>query len=245
MIVGDFESVRTRRGSVTIFNGDTYGRTNIVAEGDAERPGPHAFLVEQSPGIVLPSHFHMNDQFQVVVAGSGRLGRHPIAPIAVHYARGKTGYGPIVADGDGLWYLTLRARLEYGAHYLADPKTQIDRTAPKFHATSGQHPVEEAQAARQRPAPERVEVLPATADGLGAWIDRLPPGAALPPRAPHDDAPGPGCFRVIVGGSATLDGAVLRPWSCLWSDAGEPAPALVAGADGVEVLALRFPKRTD
>lgn len=107
-VIGDFEAARPGRRAVTILTGDVFGRTDIVAEGDAERPGPHAFLVEQRPDVVLPAHFHLNDPFQVVVAGRGTLGRRPIAPIAVHYARGRTGYGPIVAGPDGAELLTLR-----------------------------------------------------------------------------------------------------------------------------------------
>ena len=236
-VIGDYEAARPHRQAVTILTGDVFGRTDIVAEGDAANPGPHAFLVEQRPDVVLPTHFHLNDQFQVVVAGRGTLGRRPIAPVAVHYARGRTGYGPITAGPDGLHYLTLRARLERGAHYLMDPKTVVDRTVPKVHATSAVVPVAD-DGPGPVDAPVRVELLPAGDDGLGAWLDRLPAGAAPPD---DDGRPSAGRFHVVVSGTAQAAGRQLGRWSCVWASASERTAGLVAGPGGLELLTLRYP----
>src|SRR5918997_5705706 len=70
----------------------TYFGTNFAMRGpDAPPPPgpevvyPMAFLVEQSAGSTVQAHFHAANQFQVVVAGRGMLGRHEVAPICVHY----------------------------------------------------------------------------------------------------------------------------------------------------------------
>ncbi|MFM7610777.1 MAG: hypothetical protein ACKO9A_18150, partial [Alphaproteobacteria bacterium] len=45
---------------------------------------PQAFLVEQEPNAIVHPHFHFVDQFQVVVDGGGRIGRHDVGPIMAH-----------------------------------------------------------------------------------------------------------------------------------------------------------------
>jgi quercetin dioxygenase-like cupin family protein len=59
--------------------------------------GPHAFLVEMVPSSEVPPHFHKTSQFQVVIDGDGRLGRHDLGPKCVHYAQRHSTYGPIAA----------------------------------------------------------------------------------------------------------------------------------------------------
>src|SRR5690348_15756454 len=64
---------------------------------DANALYPMAFLVEKQPGAVTPPHFHQADQFQVVVAGRGRLGDDEFSDGAVHYTDAYSAYGPILA----------------------------------------------------------------------------------------------------------------------------------------------------
>ena len=71
---------------------------------------PVAFLVRMySNG---GAHYHGADEFQVVVEGKGKMGRHEFTPVTVHFARAYTPYGPLFPDPDGGWgFLTLRVRL--------------------------------------------------------------------------------------------------------------------------------------
>ena len=82
---------------------------------------PQAFLVEQEPNAIVHPHFHFVDQFQVVVDGGGRIGRHDVGPIMAHFAGACTGYGPITPGDGGLKYFTLRAS--------ADSTVLRDKTA--------------------------------------------------------------------------------------------------------------------
>lgn len=222
----------SRREAVTIRSGDVFGRTEIVGSRDAA--GPHAYLVEQATDVELRPHFHLTDQFQVTVRGSGRLGRsHALAPVTVHYARSKTAYGPIVAGAEGLDYLVLRPRVEYGGHYLDDPQTEVDRKAPKFHCTS-------ATLAPEDGASGPHALIDAAADGLAAWLVRAPSSRCA---APPIDRPHAGRFHVVLRGSAELHGEALALWSCIWCCADEEALVLMAGDEGLALLTLQFPAR--
>ena len=238
IVSGNFQTAKANRRAVTILTGDVFGRTNIIAN-DGIEGGPHAYLVEQSPNVALPPHFHMTEQFQVVLAGSGMLGRsHALVPLTVHYARDKTAYGPIVADSKGLSYLTLRPQIEYGAHYLSDPKTVVDRHAPKFQTTSSAVlPATAGELASTQTA-SQVEMLKPDSNGLAVWLSRLPASALL--TVPAQDRPA-NRFYVVTGGSAVLQGETLVPWSCVWMSANEPSTQIVAGPQGAELLTLQFP----
>jgi hypothetical protein len=79
---------------------------------------PMAFLFEKGPGAVTRPHFHQADQFQVVVAGHGKLGDREFSDGAVHYTDAYSAYGPIVAGKSGIWWFTLRNRWDPGARYM-------------------------------------------------------------------------------------------------------------------------------
>lgn len=238
IVSGNFQTVQANRQAVTILTGDVFGRTNIIAD-DGTEGGPHAYLVEQQPDVALPPHFHMTEQFQVVLAGSGMLGRsHALVPLTVHYASGKTAYGPIVANSKGLSYLTLRPRIEYGGHYLSDPETVVDRLAPKFQTTSSAVLPATASELVSAQTASQVEMLKPDSSGLAVWLSRLPASALL--TVPAQERPA-NRFYVVTGGSAILHGETLPPWSCVWMNANEQFTQIVAGPQGAELLTLQFP----
>src|SRR5436309_1317297 len=72
-------------------------RTDYFGSGKSLEETPQAFLVEVVlPGAVIHPHFHRVPQFQIVIAGGGRIGKHPLEPVAVHYVDAFTPYGPII-----------------------------------------------------------------------------------------------------------------------------------------------------
>ena len=76
---------------------DYIGTSGTIAD------GPQGFLVERPyAGARIDPHFHDIDQFQVIVAGDGRMGKKAVQPITFQYADAYTPYGPIVADDDGI-----------------------------------------------------------------------------------------------------------------------------------------------
>jgi hypothetical protein len=193
---------------------------------------PMAFLVEQPPGSVVQGHYHQADQFQVVVAGGGKLGKHGVAPITVHYTNAHTPYGPIAAGEEGLSYFTLRNGYDPGAQYMP-------AAAKALKAVAARDPWQ-VTTERAQPLPRNAatteELLPARADGLGAWRHVLPAGAAFTGPAPGE---GMGQFWLVVAGEF----AGLPPLSLVFVAPEEAAYAGRAGAEGAEVLVLQYPRR--
>jgi len=203
----------------------TYHRSDYLASA----PGagePQAFLVEMpEPGAVIPPHFHREDEFQVVVAGSGRLGVHALGGMAVHFADAYTPYGPIRVGPAGLAFFTLRARADAGAEYMPESRARMARKARR------------SVAADVPPQGETAALWPTHPDGLGAWIVRARPGEAV--ASPSGAG---GRYYLIVSGSAADGTTALPRWSCIWKPAGARHPALEAGEHGTDVVVVQFPE---
>ncbi len=112
-------------------------RTNYI--GAPERPAtvvsqPDAFMVEMSPHGAIPPHFHRVDQFQVLMAGSGTLGRTAVPLIALHYVDHHTAYGPVQSGPLGLTLFTIRPETDPGGVYLHKPgyKDQLEPTPKRY-----------------------------------------------------------------------------------------------------------------
>ena len=199
---------------------------------------PQAFLIEQEAGAVVQPHFHYVDQFQVVVAGGGHLGRHPVTPLSVHFAAACTGYGPIQPGENGLSYFTLRASAdETGAQYLPAARERM-RPVPRRNVVVDVI-VQEAPVVLAARRESVVETALDNEDGLAVSFLRMAPGHTL--EAP-DPARGNGISLLVAGGAIVRDGAEMAAWSCLYVPPSDGVIRLVAGAAGAEVLALRYPR---
>jgi hypothetical protein len=224
------------------------GSNRYMAGADAPPPPgpeaicPMAFLVEQPAGSVVEAHFHEANQFQVVAAGSGTLGKHALRPIAVHYSNAYSSYGPIAAGEQGLHYLTLRNGYDRGARYLPAARAELRQARRRFREAVAE-PVAPGGAAPEAATMEAL--LPEAADGLAAWRHRLPPGAAL--QGP-DPATGDGQFWVVTAGEMRVapdGGASLPALSCAFVRPDEPPFAVTAGEAGLEVVVVQYPRGRD
>ena len=209
---------------------------------DPPAPGevrePQAFLVEQEPGAIVHPHFHHVDQFQVVVGGSGTIGKHPVGPISAHFAAAHTGYGPITPGPQGLHYFSLRASADCtGAQYLPGARERM-RTVPRRNifapAITPTPP-----AGHDRADPVRVETLLEEADGLSFRYVRIAPdtdavidGMAL----------GAGQSILVTQGAVRHEGAVLSSLGALFVPPDQATLAVRSGADGADLLVLRYPR---
>jgi len=194
-----------------------------------EELGPQALIARQAAGWTLPVHFHMQHQFQVVLRGSGTLGKHQLAPGSVHYTSPQSGYGPIVAGEDGLDYFTIRVLTDKGAWYLPAARTQMDRGLAKEQQW-GTVP-SECNATWQ-------SIIPLRPDGLGAW--------ACSPQAGSDSArtksPGQaGRFHAVLRGSFRVDDRLLPVGSCVYASYSDEAPTFTALEVGSLLIAVQFP----
>jgi hypothetical protein len=76
-------------------------------------------------------------------------------------------------------------------------------------------------------------------DGLSVQLLRIAPNSSM--QLP-DFSLGSGVSMLVASGEVTFDGKPYGVWSCLYARQDEATPALIAGADGAEVLFLRYPR---
>ncbi|MEZ5853896.1 MAG: hypothetical protein R3D67_03805 [Hyphomicrobiaceae bacterium] len=222
------------------YVGSAPKRGHYVEGNEANDDGrPQGFLVHQPPNATTPAHFHEPNQFQVFVGGSGRLGAAPAKPLTIQYANGHTPYGPIVASEEGVQYFTLRRSWDPGAKYLPASAHLLRKGNQRTRIKGGLEVGDEAQR-RARTAINHETIFEPEADGLAAWMWRVPPGAVatLP-----DPSSGGGQYLIVVGGTMETDGnASLDRLSTVFVSADEPALSLTAGDDGLDLLVLQYPR---
>lgn len=254
-VVGAHDAAMARRRAIVAngvplhtasYIGLNWTARDGAAEPDAAALQPVAYLVEQPPHATVDAHFHRVNQFQVAVAGSGTIGRHPLAPVAVHFADAFSAYGPIRAGEEGLQYLTLRNGYDPGARYLpAARKELVAQAKPRL---------DRGEALAQETAPPAAPLPPVALANLvravepvlrnqpggpAGWRHRLPPGADI---TGPDPAAGGGQFWVVVAGSLAWPGqSALPPVSVVFVGPEEPPLHGMAGPGGLEMLLLQFP----
>jgi hypothetical protein len=236
---------KTHNGWHTTFIGQN---RNTLKDGDlipAEGVVyPMAFLVEKDAGAVVQPHFHQADQYQVVVQGSGRLGRHDIASVAVHYTDAYSAYGPIVAAEEGVAWFTLRNAWDPGARYMPEHRDRLRAARARFQhreATCGPLPPLSDSELAALTVSSGVPVIEPTQDGMGTWRYTVAPGGSV--QGP-DPARGGGQFWLVAAGSAAVPGgSLLAVQSCVFVGPEDAAAVLTAGDLGADLLCMQFPLR--
>ena len=193
--------------------------------------GPQAFLVERPyAGARIEPHFHDVDQFQVVVAGDGRMGKKPVRPVTFQYADAYTPYGPIVGNGEGISFFTLRPVASGGHFSMPGNRHRMPCRAGR-NIAGGFAPRAVAPGVVLEEA-----LLPAESDGVAAHGWHLGAGASMTGLPSHAG----GQYYLVCEGGLVEDGRVLPRHSLLHIGPGEAAPRLAAGPDGASVLMLQF-----
>ncbi len=236
---------RTPNGWNTTFIGKNRG---TLQEGEqapsSEGVYPMAFLVEKDAAAVVHPHFHSADQYQVIVQGSGKLGVHDVASVAVHYTDAYSAYGPIVAAGEGISWFTLRNAWDPGARYMPAARQELRAARAKFQhreATCGPLPPLTDRELTALTAPTGGAVIAETPDGLGTWRYTVPANGSVAGPAPSG---GGGQFWLVSSGSASVPGgALLPPQSCVFVGPEDAAACLLAGPSGADLICMQFPKR--
>ncbi len=236
---------KTPNGWHTTFIGKN---RNTLAENEAPPAAdclyPMAFLVEKDAAAVVHPHFHQADQYQVVVHGSGRLGLHDIASVAVHYTDAYSAYGPIVASDEGVAWFTLRNAWDPGARYMPAHRQLLREARSKFQhreATCGPLPPLSDAELTDLVETTGTAVIPATPDGLGTW--RYTVAANSDVTGPRPSTGG-GQFWLVSAGSASVGSGKLLPvQSCVFIGPEEAAATLQAGPGGADLICMQFPKR--
>jgi hypothetical protein len=196
---------------------------------------PTAFITSRPPENVIEPHFHELPQYQLFIQGRGRVGKHGLQPLTVHYTDPYTPYGPIVASEDGLAFMTLRAQTSNGGAFRM-PKARpfmVRKAGRALTAVAGVKP--------SAAPPGQVgleDLIPLMDDGVEAKLVSLGAGATcrLPESGASRDR-----FLVVASGALVREGNEYATHSCAFLRAGEPTPELAAGSQGAQVLVLRFP----
>lgn len=218
--------------------GGVGARRSYIGTPGSMAEGPQAFLVERPyPNPRVAPHFHDIDQFQVIVAGDGRMGKKEVKPITFQYADAFTPYGPIVGRDDGISFFTLRAVASGGYFPMPGSKQFMPGRAGRNIAGAfdiERDPLPAGEVARE-------PLMEPEADGVYAEGLRLGPTAAASGLETNA-----GCqFYLVCTGTLIQDGKELPQNSLIHVAPGEAAPDLQAGPEGACVLALRFPSPSD
>jgi rubredoxin len=203
---------------------------------------PHASLNQLDPGRFSDTHFHMRDQFQVVVGGKGTIGRHDLAPYGVHFSRAYTPYGPLVADaGAGLTFFVMRARRDSGAQRFPANKDKLKLVPGRqpWQVTGrAMFPAMPSGAAAEDIA---LQAIPGIKDetGLAAYTLRMAPNSKT--YAP-DSSRGDGQYIVVVKGSLLHDDRENLAWALAFVEPKQGPFEIRAGSAGLEAIVLNFPQ---
>ena len=230
--LGSRKSAASTRRRMMLPDGFSFQRSDWMSTGNGAVQSPTIFLVEQPAGSLLRPHFHRNNQFQVVVEGSGRIGRHEVKAGSVHYAGAYTGYGPVVAGPEGLSYFTIRSAFEIGALFVEESRHLLP-AGPRYQ-TYGQAPEIAAEVVGNevvvRPCIARQDDdLDAIAVDVPADVTYLPPSPAAA-----------GQFLLVLQGAIQVGSSLLERWESAYADASEPGQIITASIDA-KVLVLQMP----
>ena len=234
-----FDEIKERRTRREMPDGHFYNTPFIDHSGEYPH-GPNAFMIESSENRVLDTHFHDVDQFQIVVGGGGKLGRHALAPHAVHFSRGFTPYGPLVSGpGAGVSYVTLRARQcpTGGAQRLPAFREKLEKMpgrqpwqvtgVPEFVAPSADGVA--------------MKVIEGLTDdrGLSGYSLSMQAGArAVSPGMQGGD----GQYLVVLKGALIHEGKEKKGITVVFTKPQEGPLLIVAGPQGLQGLILNFPR---
>jgi hypothetical protein len=237
---------RTRQYDPALFGNDCETWRSTYTE---KRPGmPQVLLVEQSPRAELLPHYHASDQFQIFIEGEGRLGKHELRPVSIHYTNSYTGYGPIVADQGGIQYYVLRPSFDvlgFG-QYLHKPDLR-----EKLRTHTGRKKVcmadidvasVEDLKSLDRARTKRVIDVERDDPDRGLFADVLELGPNVSYTAPDPDLGG-GQVILVLQGALVHDGNEIGVRSALAVTHDEEPVTFSAGAGGLQALILQYPRR--
>jgi hypothetical protein len=203
---------------------------------------PHAVLAQWDPGRLSRTHFHVNDQFQVVVAGKGKLGRHELAPYSVHFSRAYTPYGPLTtADGSSLSFFVMRPHYDPASQRLPKEMQQLNAVPNRrpWQITSKADFPEQELAANASDV--LLESLPGMRDEQGLAGYALSVKANADCNAPDSSRSG-GQYLVIVKGSLLYQNKEYPALSLVFVHPHEGSFKIRAGNAGLAALILNFPR---
>ncbi len=216
-------------------------RTNFLKASSSAPELPAAYIIEYGPNGFSQAHYHAVDQFQILLDGKGRFGRHEVAPISVHFARAYTPYGPLETP-EGWQFMTLRAGYDPGAQRLPD-------ASAKLKQIPGRRPWQitckaefDSKKTRTASPSIKLQAIPGLEDECGMYGNTLsmPPDGRI--TAP-DHTQGGGQFVIALKGSLWHEQRKRQAETVVYIGPDDPPFEIHAGSLGLEALILNFPAR--
>lgn len=230
------EPSRFKRGRGWKVN--LFGQNSAIPTRDLQ-----AYRIDMSAHMKLDAHLHIVDQFQVFMAGSGKIGRDRADMISVHYADHHTAYGPLIAGAQGMSYLTLRPKTDAGMVMVNDPDIRT-----KLAPTKRRHRMSPPVILSIEPVLRNLDAMVVEQifegkpgdEGMAALVYRLGPDM----QTPGPDLVGTGGYYIVVmNGTLETNDGPLGPWSLIFVGPDEAPPQLRAGTSGLEALITIYPQR--
>ena len=234
------EALKRRRTVHSLGTGHVHWSTDFLSLRSTEiKDEPQALLIEMNADEVILPHFHPVDQFQIFIAGSGKLGRKDAAAIMLQYTDHHVAYGPITAGAQGLSFFALRRLTDSGPVYMDKPGYREKLVpSPKRSHEIGPLPLSTELVLKAR---TQVALEPLFEenydDGLAAYVLRIGGGMTTTAPAPHS---GGGQHYLVLNGAMDIGGKSYGPWSTIFVDCAECAPLVSGGDKGAEVLIMQF-----
>jgi hypothetical protein len=237
-------AIQARRTG-TSSNGQRRWYTDLIGEQkvDQVQDGPQSHYTEMDANGVIVPHFHQVSQFQIMVSGTGSIGRNPLPLVGLHFADHHTAYGPINAGPYGLGLFTLRARSDPGAIYIGKPGyKEFLKPSKKRYLLAENIALSTECVLQHREQVTLESVLEKdadTSDGLFAGMLRMGAGAKTTSPDPRETG---GMYFLALNGGMKLDGANYPTWSLIYADRTDAPLEFTAGPLGLEALVLSFPR---
>lgn len=223
---------QSKMGDMRVRRTEYFGKINELTA------PPQAFLIEVvTPGGVVKPHFHPVRQFQVFVAGDGRIGKEGIEPVSVHYTDGYTPYGPIVAGDKGISFFTFRSDPSVETHVMPGSSDQLKRRPGRTRFA--RYAVHTGETFLSRGWEVAYALIGAEEDGLMSAGYQLSPSVSL--QGPDPGQSG-GQYYLVLGGSLCTGEMELATLSCLYLNPEEEPLRMEAGDQGLDILLLQFPR---
>jgi len=189
------------------------------------------------PGRPQKAHFHAVDQFQIIVRGKGKLGRHDVSPYFIHFARAYTPYGPLQSDKEVGWaILSLRARYNPGQQVFPESKEQL-RQVPNHRPWAITKKISFPDQGTGVTLHDVAEIK----DAQGLFVHALTMAPNTRTVAPPPSG-GDSQFIVALKGSLIYEDNEYKAMAVAYIKPVDDAFPIHAGAQGLEALILNFPR---
>ena len=242
-VLANIEPVKSRGTGLEHWGSSYFGPRYSTAEISR---GPQSLMTQMCANETILPHFHPVAQFQIFPSGAGMLGKSEVRPLMLQYKDHHSAYGPLTAGPHGLTFISLRNRTgDSHPVYIGKPGYREKLKPSKRRNWVSPHiplSTEAVLKSRKEVAWEPVYDPAKITDEMNAHIVRLGGGMST---QLTDPKAGGGIYLFVANGELDMQNKLLPRWSMVYVEPEEDATEIRAGAKGLELLVMQFPKDDD